>query len=185
MTNTIDLVRQKYEPVYTQYREIVQQELRGVSGPILKLDLYNEEDADWKAIPALSQYDVTYIEINPRRCRNVHARFPELKIVQGDIRHLPFRNNWFSALVDLSTIDHIYPTDVAGVIGEYRRVLVPGGKLIMVAWHKRGADIPTPWSPDAQYYLDDLGFLETLKISICRPIYQEGEASLLQICGNT
>ena len=179
--------RQIYEPVYVRYREIVERELQGITGRVFKLDLYNEEHGDWKSIPALMNYDVTYIEINLGRCQNVHTSHPEMKIVQGDIRHLPFKDKAFSVIVDLSTVDHIHPADLAQTIDEYIRVLE--GKLIMVAWFREViGEASEPWNPDTQYYLSpkELNCLSAkFNIVECKPFHEENGAQLLEICGNT
>lgn len=174
------------EEIYATYNDIVAEELRGVQGRILKTDTYNEIHGGYKELPLLYQYDTTYIEIDEEKCELARKLHPELNIIQGDIRHLPFPNNTFSAIVDMSTIDHIHPNDIAGVIAGYDRVL--DGSLIMVAWCMNRPPKPKPWNPDVQYYLDNgaIGIiLNTFTITAFHPFHYQDGAHLVKICGIT
>ncbi len=174
------------EEICTTYNDIVAKELKGVQGRILKTDTYNEICHNYKELPLLYQYDTTYIEIDNKRVGLAHKQHPELNIIQGDIRDLPFPDNYFSAIVDMSTIDHIHPDDTPKVIAEYNRVL--NGKLIMVAWCMNHLPEPKPWSPSEQYYLSNevMGIiLNTFTTTAFRPFHHQDGAYLVQICGIT
>lgn len=172
--------------IYATYNEIVAKELKGVQGRILKTDTYNEICGDYRELPLLYQYDMAYIEVDGKKCESAHKLHPELNIVQGDIRELPFPDNYFSAIVDMSTIDHIHPDDVPTVVAEYNRVL--DGRLIMVAWCMNHPPEPKPWNPDEQYYLSNkaIGLIaNTFIITTFRPFHRKDETYLVQICGMT
>lgn len=65
---------------------------------------------------------------------------PNLRYTQGDMRRLPGRwTNRFDAVLNLFTSFGFFahPRDDASVIGEFARVLKPGGKLI---WHGASRD---------------------------------------------
>ena len=58
--------------------------------------------------------------------------FPGIDIRQGDICNLPYEQETFDIVLDLSTIDHVEHYTAA--LDEYKRVLKPGGAALIVAW---------------------------------------------------
>lgn len=60
----------------------------------------------------------------------------EVNIQQGDIRNLPFKNDFFDIILDLSTLDHVPTKDHKQVFVEYQRVLKKGGVLVLVFLRK-------------------------------------------------
>ena len=58
------------------------------------------------------------------------ARFPEAASYQvGDVYHLPFAAESFTAVVLSEVIEHLEDIDAA--LGEARRVLLPGGRMVV------------------------------------------------------
>lgn len=174
------------EQIYGIYNEFVRAEV--IPGRILKMDVYNEKHTDFRDMPFLRDMDTTYIEYDEASCEYVQQRFPELAIIHGDIRNMPFPDNDFQNIVDMSTIDHIHPEDVLRTLQEYRRVL--DGKLIMVAWCREGLNPKGPWRPENQYYLglDALEALySTFDITLFEPFHYDYAtcAWLVKICGIT
>lgn len=55
------------------------------------------------------------------------------RLVQADIRHLPFRDAAFDAVLSLDVIAHLEPPETPGVFAGFARVLRPGGLLIVRA----------------------------------------------------
>ena len=53
-------------------------------------------------------------------------------IACADVSALPFKDEAFDAILDLSTLDHIPPTHTSQVIAEYQRVLKGGGVVALV-----------------------------------------------------
>jgi len=97
---------------------------------VLKTDAYNESTGR-EPISGVAP-GCTVLELYGKVCREAKARCPGLHVVPGDIRSMPFPDASFDVILDLSTIDHI--PDPARAFDEYRRVLVPGGMLLVVAW---------------------------------------------------
>lgn len=81
---------------------------------------------------------VVGVELNAGRARGM-ARLSRLvglhgqvRVVQGDATTLPFGSGRFDACVSQEALLHI--ADKAAVLGEARRVLVPGGRLAFSDW---------------------------------------------------
>lgn len=54
--------------------------------------------------------------------------------VRGDLAALPFRNEAFTAALNIVTLEHV--TEPARVICELARTLAPGGRLLLIAPHE-------------------------------------------------
>lgn len=109
-------------PIHKKYQLLVN-DLKP-NGIILKTDTWNEVETKY---PIEADY---YLEIDEERV--VKAKNIGFNAYQGDIRALPFEDEVFDTLIDLSTIDHIKDYEIA--LNEYSRVLKKGGKAIIVAW---------------------------------------------------
>jgi ubiquinone/menaquinone biosynthesis C-methylase UbiE len=70
----------------------------------------------------------TGIDINPRNVELVARRLPSHRVVQGDVEALPFEANAFGTVLCTEVIEHI--PDPSAALGEFRRVLKPGGVLV-------------------------------------------------------
>lgn len=103
-------------------------------GKFLKLDLWNEVhhtpllDHVWK------NYDEVYgIDIAPNlvaeAAKRLKAKKIKVKTKVGDIRKLPYADNFFDFVYTMGTIEHIpQPSDA---MREIYRVLKPGGRAII------------------------------------------------------
>jgi len=125
------------------YRSAVEMALaRVVSGPlaILKTDLWNEILGGPRDIAGHFQgrQGCQFIGVDVVRqvCVEAHSRLPAVRVVQADIRSLPFRAGSFDAVLDLSTLDHLPNAEVTRTIDEYRRVLRNGGVLLVIFWQR-------------------------------------------------
>lgn len=63
-----------------------------------------------------------------------HREFPGVEFRQGDLLRLPAAGEEFGAAVALYSIIHLEPAELPGAFAEMRRVLRPGG-LVLVAFH--------------------------------------------------
>jgi SAM-dependent methyltransferase len=100
---------------------------------VLKTDLYDELVGPGlypKLRPRASR--VVGIDISPAAVDAVSARYPQLESVVADVRDLPFEDRCFDAVVSNSTLDHLSSrAEVWRALAELRRVLAPGGRLIL------------------------------------------------------
>jgi len=100
---------------------------------VLKTDLFDEA-VSAGLYPPLTRRARTVIGIDLAHvtARQAVARYPSLGAIGADVRRLPFRDGTFDAIVSLSTLDHFRSAvDLDAGLGELRRVLRPGGTLIL------------------------------------------------------
>lgn len=60
---------------------------------------------------------------------DTHRARPTMKLVRADATRLPFPPEAFNVVVSFETIEHV--RDARALVGEIRRVLRPGGKLVL------------------------------------------------------
>ena len=70
----------------------------------------------------------TGIDINPRNIELLRRRLPNHTVIEGDVEALPFEDATFGTVLCTEVIEHI--PDPSAALGEFRRVLQPGGVLI-------------------------------------------------------
>lgn len=105
----------------------------GVIGRVLKVDLWNESvDVQRDILGQLQGGEQFGLDISELQCQSAHNRLSDVKILQGDIRYLPYADSTFNTLLDISTLDHIPTFEAIGAINEYQRVLQAGGVLVLM-----------------------------------------------------
>ncbi|WP_062430843.1 class I SAM-dependent methyltransferase [Herbidospora daliensis] len=77
--------------------------------------------------------DVSGVDLSPGMLAHARATFPDLVFTEGDMRSLDLPDASLSGLVAWYSIIHIPAEFLPGVLAEFRRVLAPGG-LLMVAF---------------------------------------------------
>jgi SAM-dependent methyltransferase len=75
-------------------------------------------------------YRATGLDWAPDTVAIVRARFPDLGIQRGDVRHLPFADGSFDAVYSPGVCEHFVEGPEA-VLAETRRVLGPGGVALI------------------------------------------------------
>jgi len=106
---------------------------------VLKTDLWDEGIEHWRDILSRYQnseyFDLYGVDISPVVCSSAMSRVKNVHVVQGDIRNLPFKNDFFDIILDLSTIDHVPENHVMDVLQEYKRVVNKSGILVLIFWY--------------------------------------------------
>lgn len=100
---------------------------------LLKTDLFDEASSAglWPALCSLADV-VEAIDQSPGVAALARSRHPALSAAVADVRHLPFADRSFDAVVSNSTLDHFERVEAIGEsLAELRRVLVPGGRLLL------------------------------------------------------
>lgn len=141
------------EEIHKYYLVLSQQTVGKFENPkVLKTDCWNETEnglPEGGIIPQIKGKKVL-IEYQQSNIESAKRNYPQLNIVKGDIRKLPFADLEFDVILDLSTLDHIPEEDIEKALKEYNRVLKDGGYLLLITWF--GKDIEyKEWTPDNQY----------------------------------
>lgn len=77
--------------------------------------------------------DITALDISAnalRLCTAAHGG--KVKTVQGNIFSLPFPDNTFDGLYNLGVLEHFTQDEILKILTESRRVLKPGGKILIL-----------------------------------------------------
>lgn len=105
----------------------------GPWGGILKTDLFDEAVSEGLAPLLLERSSaVSGIDVSPAVAQAAAAKYPLLKTLAADVRHLPFESGQFDLVVSNSTLDHFADEqDIPRALAELARVLRPGGRLVV------------------------------------------------------
>lgn len=75
-------------------------------------------------------WNVTGLEYSQDTVDMVRRRWPELKIVQGDVAHSPFPDNHFASMISLGVVEH-FPEGLEAPLADMYRILQPGGRALI------------------------------------------------------
>jgi SAM-dependent methyltransferase len=78
--------------------------------------------------------DVLGVDLSPGMVAEATRLNPQIPFHQGDMRALPFPDRSWGGIAAFYTIIHIPPAEVVQVLAELRRVLRPGG-VILLSFH--------------------------------------------------
>ncbi|CAN5673891.1 hypothetical protein BH20ACT2_BH20ACT2_26200 [soil metagenome] len=114
-----------------QHLALLQRWLGPLSGRWLKTDLF-EEPAEHRALlPHLRSATWVGTDLAAEVVRQAKAA-TACRAAVSDVRALPFDTGAFDGVLSTSTLDHFAdPADLARSVGEIRRVLRPGGRLVL------------------------------------------------------
>lgn len=77
-------------------------------------------------------YDAYGVDYAKETVKKINQYAPELKIKAGDVRDLPFPDNFFDGYWSLGVVEHFYD-GYEKIVSEMFRVLTPGGYLFLTA----------------------------------------------------
>jgi SAM-dependent methyltransferase len=102
-------------------------------GRLLKTDLFDEIASDGlHSVLGSRAGTVCGMDVSAFTARAVSRKYPDIAACAADIRRLPFAESSFDAVVSLSTVDHFEnPADISRSLEELRRVIRPGGTLVI------------------------------------------------------
>jgi ubiquinone/menaquinone biosynthesis C-methylase UbiE len=93
---------------------------------------------------------VSGVDLSPKmlaktRRRLQRAGYTNVALCEADARQLPFSDNTFDVLFNSYMLDLISLADLPVVLGEFQRVLKPGGRLVLVSFSKLDPSDRTWW----------------------------------------
>jgi SAM-dependent methyltransferase len=100
---------------------------------LLKTDIFDEA-VSTGVLPGTSVpiRSAVGIDVSGAALESARSRYPRLHAVRADVRRLPFADGSFDAVISNSTLDHFASLEeIAVSLRELRRVLEPGGSLII------------------------------------------------------
>jgi SAM-dependent methyltransferase len=140
-------IRESYDSVARTYAAHLASELSGKPLDRHLLNRFAEEVrgrglvADLGCGPGhvaryLHDQDVTMIgiDLSPQMIEEARRLNPELEFKVGDMRKLSLLDASFVGVIAFYSIVHLAPDELPAIMAELRRVLMPGG-LILVAFH--------------------------------------------------
>jgi len=144
-----------YQQIYEYYATVANFfQNRGFK--ILKTDTHNESGIWSVSIPLAPILDIgnelTCVELDEVVLARAKRRFPELRLLRGDVRSLD-QSMHYDLLLDFSTIDHVMPQEFPNVLGEYSKI---ADAVSIIVW----LSDTLPSSQD-QYYFKNFDFRRT------------------------
>lgn len=90
------------------------------------------------------------VDLSPKMLAKTRKRVTNVKVqnvvlCRADARRLPFSDATFDVLFNGYMLDLISLADLPVVVGEFFRVVKPGGRLVLVNFSKSGTDQRTWW----------------------------------------
>ena len=76
-------------------------------------------------------HDAVGLDLSTTMLDRSREHVPDAALVQGDLGALPFPDDAFDAVVSLYAIIHVPKTEHERVLSEFRRVLRPGGEVLV------------------------------------------------------
>ncbi|MHC4908128.1 MAG: class I SAM-dependent methyltransferase [Planctomycetota bacterium] len=84
--------------------------------------------------------DVTGLDISRGMVEEAGRRFPDVSFEVGDLMRLEHADDTWQAALAMFALIHVAPDDLGAAFDEMRRVLVPGGHLL-IACHRGCGDL--------------------------------------------
>ncbi len=118
----------------------------------------------------VSGIDLSTKMLDKARRLTQHSGYSNVGLYQADVRQLPFQSGRFDVIYSSYLLDLMELRDISQVLLEFKRVLKPGGQLVLVNLSRAEADriswmerfyqwLPRSWVP----YL----------LGSCRPVFME------------
>jgi ubiquinone/menaquinone biosynthesis C-methylase UbiE len=124
------------------------------------------------------------VDLSPKMLERTRRRvsaagYANVDLREADARQLPFPDGTFDVLYNSYMLDLIPLQDLPVVLGEYARVLKPGGRLVLVNMSKENGSERTWW--ERLYTRLPAGWAPYL-MGGCRPVLVEGLVSEAGFC---
>lgn len=84
-----------------------------------------------KYLASLGYSGIEGLELNEAAVNSFNRRFPDLKMIQGDILQMPYPENHFDVVVSYGVVEHFKELGFVPPLAAIRSVLKPGGMAII------------------------------------------------------
>lgn len=111
------------------------------------------------------------LQLTERRLRS-HG-FSQFQLKEGSARQLPFEEKSFDVLYNGYMLDLIPEKDMPGILAEFKRVLKPGGRMVLLNMSKPDDQVATLWEKVYQFLPPTLVLY---MMGGCRPVLMEQPA---------
>ncbi len=85
----------------------------------------------WTAALARRGVEVAGVDLSAEFLEHARRRYPALSFQSADVRRLPSGDGTWAGVLAWFSLIHLQPTEVATVLGEFHRVLFPGGRVLL------------------------------------------------------
>ncbi|MBO9706272.1 MAG: class I SAM-dependent methyltransferase [Arthrobacter sp.] len=85
----------------------------------------------WTAALARRGVEAAGVDLSAEFLEHARRRHPALSFQQADLRRLPSEDGEWAGVLAWFSLIHLQPTEVTSVLGEFHRVLVPGGRVLL------------------------------------------------------
>jgi demethylmenaquinone methyltransferase/2-methoxy-6-polyprenyl-1,4-benzoquinol methylase len=109
------------------------------------------------------------VDLAPRMLRVTRQQLPGARLARADARQLPFADGAFDLVWASYLLDLIPAEEMAPLLEEFRRVLRPAGRLVLVNFSKNGGGL-TRW--ERAYQMTPTALVPYL-FGGCRPVEAE------------
>ena len=76
-------------------------------------------------------FNITALDISQEALEIYKSIHQSSKVVKGSIFQLPFEDNHFDGIYNLGVMEHFREEEIQQILQEFKRVLKPGGKIIL------------------------------------------------------
>jgi len=116
------------EAAHPDDRALVEQWAAALDGPVLDVGC---GPGQWSARLHALGVDITGIDLTPEFVRIARARHPQVDFRLGDVRRLDLPDAHLAGVLAWFSLIHLPPADAPVALAEIRRVLRPGGGLVL------------------------------------------------------
>lgn len=109
-------------------RRVIAEWVDSVRGPVLDA---GSGPGHWTAFLGDRGLEAEGVDLVPGFVDGAAARFPHLRFQVADLAALPFDDSSFGGLLSWYSVIHTEPERVPVIMGEFARVLRPGGTLLL------------------------------------------------------
>lgn len=109
------------------------------------------------------------VDISSGMVKATRRKLAEARLVRADARALPFPADYYDLLWSSYLLDLIPTDELTPLLGEFRRVLRPGGRMLLVNFSKQGHGLT--WWEKAYRLTPD--WLVPYLFGSCRPVLAE------------